>query len=168
MYIVTAFVAGSVIYAGARTFFKHRHRKRFVWLLDEQGNRVPHETVIIDSPDPHQIAQQNDQDFSLATTSLGITILGTLVYSPLLLISLPINIYNTIPMLEESFESAFVQRTFRFVLVSTTVSLVGLITDLQNFVAIIQWLHYLNRKLLSNMLSTQSNPINVESVAPAS
>jgi hypothetical protein len=167
MTIVSAFVAGSVLYAGARTFFKYRHRKRFVWLLDDQGNRVPRETVIIDNTDPNQLAQRNDQDFSLATTSLTMTVLGTLVYSPLLLISLPLNIYNTIPMLEESFETVFIERTFRFVLVSSSVALAGLLTDLQNLVALIQWLHYLNRKLLYNMLAASANPVTVESVASA-
>lgn len=168
MTIVSAFVASSVVYAGARTFFKYRHRKRFVWLLDDQGNRVPRETVIIDNPDPNQLAQQNDQEFSLATTSLTMTVLGTLVYSPLLLISLPLNIYNTIPMLEESFETIFVERTFKFVLVSSSVALAGLLADLQSLVAIIQWLHYFNRKLLYTMLSANAHPVTVESVASAS
>jgi len=168
MTIVSAFVAGSVFYAGARTYFKYRHRKRFVWLLNDQGNRVPHETVIIEHSDPNQLAQQNDQDFSLATTSLTMTVLGTLVYSPLLLISLPLNIYNTIPMLEESFETLFIERTFRFVLVSSSVVLAGLFTNLQNLVAIVQWLHYLNRKLFYHILTTRDNTVMVDSVASAS
>jgi hypothetical protein len=167
MPIISAFVAGSVLYAGAKTYFKHRHRKRFVWLLDDTGKRSPHETIIIDNPDPIQLAQTNDVEFSVSTVSLGVTLISTLAYSPLSLISLPLSVYNSIPIFEEAFEVVFLKRSFRFVLVSSSIIVTGLLTDLQSLASLVQWLHFLNRKLLLNMLAAKTTPVPVESVATA-
>jgi hypothetical protein len=158
MFLMTALVTGSVVYAGARAYHKHRQRRTTVWLL-QNDRYVETSATVVEEPDLHEIERRVNVNLNLATWSLGLTTFGVLIYAPLVLLSIPINIYDAIAIFEDTWDMVLKKGPLGTVLVSSSVVTITLLADLYLITALVQWLYFLNQKLIVLLLRSEFGPI---------
>lgn len=147
MSIMAALVTGSILYSGARSYYKHRRRRTTVWLI-EDGHSIKTSATVIEDPDLDKLDRRATFNFNLATFSLGLTTAGVLIYAPLIVASLPFNIFDTIIMFEDTWDTVLAKDPFGGVLVSSSIVAVTLLAHLHLLAALLQWLYFLNQKLM--------------------
>ncbi len=158
MYIMAALVTGGVVYAGARAYRKHRRHRTSVWLLEE-GRYVKTSATVVEEPDLERIERRINFNLNLSTFSLGVTTAGVLIYAPLLLISIPINIVDAINIFEDTWDMILARGPLGTVLVSSSVVAISLLANLQLIAALVEWLYFLNQKLILLLMRTEVGPI---------
>lgn len=158
MDIVTALVAGGVVYAGVSAYRKHRQRRTTVWLL-ENGHAVKSSAVVVEEPDLQHIERRVDFNLNIATWSLVLTTAGVLVYSPLLLISIPLNIYDAIAMFEDAWSVFIEKRRITAVVIIPSLVAVTMVIELYLLTSVVQWLYFLNQKLTLVLLRSDLAPL---------
>jgi sterol desaturase/sphingolipid hydroxylase (fatty acid hydroxylase superfamily) len=154
MYVMAALVTGSVVYAGARAYHKHRRRRTTVWLF-ENGRAIETRATVVEEPDLAQIERRINRNLHLSTFSLGLAAGGVLIYAPLLLISMPLNFYNATMMFEDTWDMVLTKGPLGTVLVSSSVIAIILLIDLQVIAALVEWLYFLNQKLILLLMRSE-------------
>jgi hypothetical protein len=158
MYVMAALVTGGVVYAGARAYSKHRRRRTTVWLF-EDGRAIETSATIVEEPDLEQIERRINGNLNLATLSLGLAAGGVLIYAPLILISIPLNLYDAIMIFEDTWDMVLTKGPLGTVLVSSSVVVVTLLIDLQVIAALFEWFYFLNQKLVLLLLRSELGPL---------
>lgn len=154
MYIMTALVTGSIVYAGTRAYRKYRQRRTTAWLL-EDGRYVETTATVVEEPDLNQIEHRINQNLNMATFSLGITAAGVLLYTPLVLVSVPFNLYDAIKIFEDTWDMVLKRGPLFTVLVSSSVVTISLLSDFYLLTAVVEWLYFLNQKLVVMLLRSE-------------
>jgi hypothetical protein len=158
MYLMAAFVTGGVAYAGARVYQRHRRRRTTVW-LKQHGQAIETSATIVEEPDLPTIERRITTNLHLATFSLGLTTAGVLIYAPLVLASIPFNLYDAVMMFEDAWEMILAKGPLATVLTSSSVVVITMLADLYLITALVQWLYFLNQKLVLLLLRSEFGPI---------
>jgi Cu2+-exporting ATPase len=148
MFIVNVVIAGGVLYAGIKTFIKHRPKKNS-WLREsvrQKANLSGSETDqdgFLDSEG--QDERKFQRDLAISSVSLGMSVSGLLFYSPLGPASVPLTIYGSIPVFERAFEVIFGKargkmRPIGLSVISLLVVIGSLATEHYTVASLIDWL----------------------------
>ncbi len=107
------------------------------------------------SEDYDDIIRKNTvQDFVISSVSLGLAILGSIVYSPLIIVSIAGLAYVTIPIWKKGYHSLFKEHQVNMSVLDS-IALPGIfLTGHYIIAAIAYWLYYFSQKLL---LQTENN-----------
>ena len=145
--MINVFIAGGVLYAGVKTFIKHRPKKKTAWLA-ETGSQAKQEPLsATDENGISQIEEETDRHFTISSVSLGLSISGALVYPPLGLASVPLTVYTSIPVFEKAYEALFQEGRIRMAVVSSVAVIGTLATAHYSLASFIGWLHYYMTRL---------------------
>lgn len=142
MLLVNGLLAGSLTFAASRVLWR-RNRRNLMYYLD-----LPVQTIF-ERQDREGIAvmrQQVDRSYRYATYSLGLSVLGVVVYAPLGLLSVPLTLYSSLPQFERTIENLLdrVELNVDFI----QVALVGVALVLERYflASFLQWVFVLNEK----------------------
>lgn len=146
MLIVTVYIAGGMAYAGIKTFIKYRPKKSAAW-LNETGRKTSAASRFETESEQlenrairtEKVLQRN---FAISSVSLGLTAAGALLYPPLGVASVPLNVYTSIPVLGKSYE--FLLRKRRGVMpVVTSFAVMGMMASGHYlWASLIDWMYY--------------------------
>jgi len=156
--IMAALVAGSIAYAAARVYYKQRQRRTPVWLF-EDGHYIKTQATIVEEPDLGKIERRVNLNFTLATFSVGLTAAGTVLYAPLILASIPFNIYDAIAMFEDTWTMVFTKGRIGTVLFSSSLVAITLAAHMYLIASLLEWLYFLNQKLILLLMQSELGPI---------
>jgi hypothetical protein len=151
--IMAALVMGGVAYAGARAYHRHRQRRTPVWLF-EDGRYIKTSATVVEEPDQAKIARRVNLNFNLATISVGLTAAGTVLYAPLVLVSIPLNLYDAIMMFEDTWMLVLSQGRIGLVLVSSSLVAITMVANMYLIASLLEWIYFLNQKLLLQLLNS--------------
>ena len=160
---VDMLIFGTLAYAGLKAY---RKKKRLesknsdpVSVTEIDANVVE---VLIDAPSHTQKATSKTEDddpltvnqhYTLASISLGLSASGTLIASPLLnVLSVPINLYNSVPNIQQSYEALYEENSSYTSIIYTLVMLGSIGSGYYLLASFIDWSYYLNAKLTENLL----------------
>ena len=121
MILITACVAGGVVYAGLKTFVKWRPRKKTAWLvkLDSWPQRDALPASEAGSMELDETT--TSRSLTIASVSMGLSMSGALLYAPLSLASVPLTVYGTIPIFERTYSALFKEGRMRLAVVQSMV-----------------------------------------------
>lgn len=162
--IMAALVAGSIVYAGVRSYRRHRRHSTPVWVIQD-GRYVKTSATIVEKPDMERIARRINLNLNLATFSLGLTAAGVLIYAPLIIVSIPFNIYDAVTMFEDTWDMLLTKRSLGTVIVGSAVVAISLAADLHVIAAVVQWLYFLRQKLILRLLSSDLRSLVIQQQA---
>ena len=140
MIIVNGLLAGTFAVAAARLFSRRRQRNLMYWL-------VVTEQTPFESGDNERLAiidERIETSYRYATYSLGLSVLGGLVYAPLSWLSVPLTLYSALPLFERTLDNASDRFEINGDVFATTVLSVSLILDNYFLASLLQWLYALN------------------------
>ncbi len=143
---VGALVVGGVVYAGVSTVRKHQRKKDFLWLTKqntESANLFRQQGV-----DLVELEKSINRNFTISSFSLGVAVTGSLVYPPLMAITIPLTIYDASPLFKEAYEALFYHGQTKTAIISSVVIIGTLTTNHYVIAALITWGYRLNHKLL--------------------
>ncbi len=142
MLLVTACIAGGIIYAGVKTFVNLRPRQPKNWLM-RVNDQAPGESSSSTSSNGHKVDQDiNSHYFRLASVSLGLSVAGAMFYPPLSLASVPLTVYVTVPVFEEVYIALFKELRFKMVVLHAIVVVGTLATRYYVLASLLNWFHY--------------------------
>jgi len=135
-------IAIAAFYTGRKAYKRRKNKQAMERLLtDNQPKKLDTVTT------PEQ--QTANRELAIATTSLGLAIAGTFVYTPLVLASVAGVAYLTVPVWQRGYQAVKEQKVKREVLDS--VALPGLIlTGYVPAAAVGYWVYYIGQKLLTD------------------
>jgi cation transport ATPase len=125
---VNACIVGGVVYVGVSTLLKRRPGKKTRWLVPlhsrrpEDPSAVPHGRHVL--PDEMTTSRY----LTISSVSLGLSVAGTLFYSPLGLVSVPLTVYGTLPVLERAVAALVTEGRLRTSTVQSVAVVVSLAT----------------------------------------
>jgi hypothetical protein len=156
--IMAIVVAGGIAYAGARTYYKRRQRRTPVWLF-EDGRYIETSATVVEDPDLNKIERRVNLNLNLATISLGLTAAGVILYAPLVIVSIPLNVYDAVTMFEDTWAMIVSKGRLGTVLVSSSLVAITLIAEMYFLASLIEWLYFLNQKLVLVLMRSELGPI---------
>jgi hypothetical protein len=163
--IMAALVAGGIAYAGARVYYRQRQRRTPVWLI-EDGRYIETSATIVETPDLVKLERRVNLNFNLAILSLSLAAAGVLLYEPLLLLSIPFNIYDAITIFEDTWTVILEQGRIGAVLISSSLVALTLATRMYLLASLLEWLYFLNQKLVLLLLRSELGPIIAQQRQP--
>jgi cation transport ATPase len=135
-------IVGGVVYAGVKTLLKRRPLKKTLWLVTlhsqapgslsaatPAGSTIPDETTA-------------SRHLTTASVALGLSVSGALLYAPLSLASVPLTVYDALPMFERAWGALLTEGQLKMAVVQS-VAIVGTLAT-RHYVAasFLTWLHY--------------------------
>jgi hypothetical protein len=156
--IMAAVVAGGIAYAGARTYYKRRKRRTPVWLF-EDGRYIETNATVVEETDLNKIERRVNLNLNLATCSMGLTAAGVILYTPLVIAALPLNIYDAIMIFEDTWAMIMSKGRVGTVLLSSSLVAITLIAEMYFLVSLLEWLYFLNQKLVLVLMRSELGPI---------
>ena len=152
MFIVNMLILSSMAYAGVKSYRKQRRAKRAAELneykekaRDARVHKI--ESVIEERRSLREEEQKINQDYTLASLSLGLSLSGALLYAPLGVLSTPLILYSSISVLEEACESFYSEKIKKRKIIHSLLIIVPLYTERYFLPSFINWLYQLNRML---------------------
>lgn len=142
MLFVTVCIASGITYAGVKTWVKLRPRRRQNWLIrvDDQAVDENASSTAVNETDGD--SDSTPQYFRLASVSLGLSIAGAVLYTPLSLASVPLTVYISLPALENAYVALFSELRFKMVVLHATVVMFTLATKHYVLASLFNWLYY--------------------------
>lgn len=149
MLIINVLIAGSVAYAGVNSYLAQRRRHAVAWLVAPTAAGdvlVPQVLEEVEIEDEAESAGEREVKLQhylrVSTASLLLSVSGGLIYPPLSLVSVPLNLYTTIPLLEKTFLAMAEEGRVRGSTVSAAVTLVALSAEQFFLAGLVNWLHH--------------------------
>ena len=102
MVITNLLIVGAIAYSGVKTYLKRRSPQEEEPVVIEGASDI--------SPIVLEWQQQREEQqkyVNLSALSLGLTVTGSFFYPPLVVLSAPISVYTTVPLLDRSFDTFF-------------------------------------------------------------
>lgn len=152
--LIGGVLAGSAAYAGVRAYRKHRQHKTPVWLL-EGDQYVETQATIVEEPDMPVLSRRIAFNYRFSTISLGLTTVGAVFYTPLLIVSLPLNLFSAFLIFEDTWTAVFARQHVGSTTFQSLVVSVSLLAEMHLLASLLEWLYFLNQKLMLVLL--QSN-----------
>jgi cation transport ATPase len=142
VFFVNACIVGGVVYAGIKTLVRRRPRKKTLGLATPSsqapggpsaagltGRMIPDETT-------------TSRHLTTASVSLGLSMSGALFSTPLSLASVPLTVYNALPIFERAWADLFRKGRLKMAMVQSVAVIGTLFTQHYVVAALITWLHY--------------------------
>lgn len=149
MSITNVLVAGSVVYAGVKTVVK-QHRSDKADRFDNQPSyiRQTATTVEVESAEMQQVGVPlaERRHLALAATSFWLAV-GGLLFPPLTVVSVPLTLFTTVPILEAGCRSLYVEGRLKPSVINSILLVSTLVTEHYFSAATITWLHHAFRQL---------------------
>ncbi len=157
MLLVNVFIAGGVIYAGIKTYISTRPRQRNMALVsvdnassdgasarDEassigEGKKTV-EIAILNGFS--QVEEKVHDNFTLSTCAVALAALGSILYPPLAVVSVPITVYVSIPIFEDTYRGLINRRSFIAPFISSVGITAFLISENYFIASLVQWVYY--------------------------
>lgn len=146
MLIVDVWIVGGVVYAGIKTLTKLRPKKSAAWLNDgvqktSAARRLETESEQLESR-AIRTEKSLQRNFAVSSVSLGLTTAGALLYPPLGVASVPLNVYTSIPTLEQSYEFLLRKRRSVMPLVTSFAIMGTMVSGHYFWSSLIDWVYY--------------------------
>jgi cation transport ATPase len=142
VFFVNACIVGGVVYAGVKTLVRRRPRKKTLWLATP-SSQVPGDSsaaVLTGRMIPNEIT--TSRHLTTASVSLGLSMSGALFSMPLSLVSVPLTVYNALPIFERAWADLFSEGRLKMAMVQSVAVIGTLSTQHYVVAALITWLHY--------------------------
>lgn len=142
MLLVNTCIVGGIVYAGLKTLVKRRPRKKATWLvrLDKQE---PGDLRPAARADRLGLSEyQTYRYFIMSSVSLGLSMSGAIIYPPLSLASVPLNVYTSLPMFEQTYVALFQEGRLNAAAFWSTTIIGTLATQHYFLAALINWLYF--------------------------
>lgn len=145
MLIVNAMLAGAIAISSWRVMHRRRQRKLMYWLTIGQQNPFS------DDYDSRRALERIDKrvntSYQIAIYSLGLTLVGVIVYTPITAISVPFTLYSALPLLERTIENSLKRLEVNGDLVGSCALVFSIAVDNYLLASLLQVLLALNEKL---------------------
>ncbi|NDJ60863.1 MAG: hypothetical protein GYB67_07040 [Chloroflexi bacterium] len=159
MIVIDALLAGTLITASLRIFQRRRRRNLMYWLS------LPADTPFDGDYENTQALNTLNQrvrvSYRLATYSLGLSLIGALIYTPLGIISTPLTLVSALPLFERTIDNALERARLNGDVISATALIVTILSEGYLLASALQWLLALNELVafrLSRRLRTYFDP----------
>lgn len=142
MLFVHACIVGGVVYTGIKTLLKRRPRQKTFWLVtrDSQTPRDPAAATPAGRMIPDETA--TSRHHTTASVALGLSVSGALFYAPLSLVSVPLVVYDALPILERTWAALLTDGRLNMATVQSVAVIGSLATQRYIMASLITWLHY--------------------------
>jgi cation transport ATPase len=142
VFFVNACIVGGVVYAGVKTLVRRRPRKKILWLAtpSRQAPSDPSATVLTGRMIPDETT--TSRHLTTASVSLGLSMSGALFSTPLSLASVPLTVYNALPIFECAWADLFREGRLKMAMVQSVAVIGTLSTQHYVVAALLTWLHY--------------------------
>ena len=149
MSITNVLVAGSVVYAGVKTVVnQHRADKADKFQRQPSYMGQPPTTIEVESDQIQQVGVPlaERRQLALAATSFWLVV-GGLLFPPLTVVSVPLTLLTTVPILEAGCRSLYVEGRLKPSVINSILLVSTLVTEHYFAAATITWLHHAFRQL---------------------
>jgi cation transport ATPase len=142
VFFVNACIVGGVVYAGVKTLVRRRPRKKTLWLAtpSSQAPGDPSAAVLTGRMIPDETT--TSRHLTTASVSLGLSMSGALLSTPLSLVSVPLTVYNALPIFERAWADLLSEGRLKMAMVQSVAVIGTLSTQHYVVAALITWLHY--------------------------
>ncbi len=142
MFFVNACIVGGVVYAGIKTLVRRRPRKKTLGLAtpSSQASGGPSAAVLTGRMIPDETT--TSRHLTTASVSLGLSMSGALFSTPLSLASVPLTVYNALPIFERAWADLFREGRLKMAMVQSIAVIGTLSTQHYVVAALLTWLHY--------------------------
>lgn len=142
MLLVNACIVGGVLYSGFKALVQRRPRKKAAWLvrLDQQPPRSLWPATREDRLGLSEY--QTYRYFVMSSVSLGLSMSGAIIYPPLSLASVPLNVYTSLPMFERTYIALFQEGRINASALWSTIIIGTLATQHYFLASLLNWLYY--------------------------
>ncbi|MBX3012987.1 MAG: hypothetical protein KF832_15835 [Caldilineaceae bacterium] len=151
MVITNLLVAGSLLYAGAKTVAEQRlpaKRRPHAEAAQSDSLLASSPTVELEQgpTQPYGLPLAERRQRAVAATSFWLAV-GGLFFTPLTAVSIPLTIYSTVPILEAGCRSLYVEGRLKPSVINSILLASTLVTENYLPAATIAWLHHTFRHL---------------------
>lgn len=142
MLLVNVCIVGGVLYSGLKTLVQRRPRKKAAWLVRQDPQPA---SDVWPAPRADRFTLSEHQTyhyFVVSSVSLGLSLSGAIIYPPLSLASVPLNVYTSVPRFERTYIGIF-QESRLNASAFWSVIIIGTLATQHYFLAsLISWLDY--------------------------
>jgi cation transport ATPase len=151
MFITNLLVAGSVVYAGAKTVIGQRAptkvlQDRSTINSIDRTYASARSSVEVVTNEPIGLTLAERRHRAAAATSFWLSV-GGLFWTPFTLASIPLTLYSTVPILEAGCQSLYAEGRLKPSVINSILLVSTLVTDHYLPAAMITWLHHAFRQL---------------------
>ena len=141
MLFINVCLVGGVVYAGVTTLLKRRPRKTVRWLVP-RNNQTPGGPSEV-TPAGHMLPDERraSRSLTIASVALGLAVSGALWYRPLSLASVPLIVYDTLPVFEQAIAALITESRLKIATAESVVVVGTLATQHYVAAALLTWFH---------------------------
>lgn len=142
MLFVDIMITGGVLYAGVTAFNRHRAKQDNVWLVEyipSSKSESPGELTESFS----QLEKRNKHHLTISYLSVGLSASGALLASPILgVASVPLNLYNTAPVLGESLQRLYDDGQIKIGIFASLITIGSMGADHYFLASFVDWAYH--------------------------
>lgn len=141
MLFVNVLVTSGLIVAGAKTLIRQRKQKQVKWLVESKAQQI-----VVDPKGEYSseiLPRVPKHYLTVSVISVGLGLSSLLLYPPLGLVTVPLNVYTSMPIFESAYQSLLQDGRFHLPIIGSIVIIVALTTEHFFTASLIDWgYHY--------------------------